>query len=192
MAQKQTTQDQDSIREERVYNRELTRIESYENSSKNRARRRVLDGIGKIVTGRRREGVREIREAARQRTEESVRNRVMGATNEAIHQAEKQRQGLPGDTTRTENGQQIPPQNREEQTNGTPRQMDTSRQIPERREGANGMTVEQLTQLNELKKSNPQKYKEEMQRIFGTSPAAGKGTGEQVKLTNNEKHGLKL
>ena len=99
---------------------------------------------------------------------------------------------MPGDTTRTENGQQIPPQNREEQTNGTPRQMDTSRQIPERREGANGMTVEQLTQLNELKKSNPQKYKEEMQRIFGTSPAAGKGTGEQVKLTKKEKHGLKL
>lgn len=77
MAKKQTTQDQDSIREERAYNRERTRIESYENSSKNRARRRVLDGIGKIVTGRRREGVREIREAARQRTEESVRNRVM-------------------------------------------------------------------------------------------------------------------
>lgn len=96
MAKKQTTQDQDSIREERAYNRERTRIESYENSSKNRARRRVLDGIGKIVTGRRREGVREIREAARQRTEESVRNRVMGATNEAIHQAEKQRQGFAG------------------------------------------------------------------------------------------------
>ena len=34
MAKKQTTQDQDSIREERAYNRERTRIESYENSSK--------------------------------------------------------------------------------------------------------------------------------------------------------------
>lgn len=87
MAKKQTTQDQDSIREERAYNRERTRIESYENSSKNRARRRVLDGIGKIVTGRRREGVREIREAARQRTEESVRNRVMGAIGMGIRAA---------------------------------------------------------------------------------------------------------
>lgn len=189
---KQNTVNQDSIREERIYQSEKNRIEMNENSSKRRTRRKIIDGIGMIVTGRRKEGVRVLRRAVRERSEDQVRNSVEGIANDAIHNACKKQQGV---------GAQIPGEQPGMQQAGienwstgmeyqTGTKTDTARAIPPSREGSNGLTVDQLTELNKLKNTDPEKYKEEMQRIFGTGKAAGQK--QEMNIVNNEKHGLKL
>lgn len=181
MAKKLTEQNQDSIRSERAYRSEKSRIESNERYSKNRTRRRIIEGIGKIATGRGHEGGRIIRDAVDKRIQDNTRNSVEHGVNETIHAIEQRRYGGSAagsgihDTTERMDKQR----------------MDSSRHLPDKREGSNGMTVDQLSKLNDLKETNPQEYKKEMQRIFGVGTSE-RQTGEPVNKITNEKHGLKL
>lgn len=176
MAKKLTEQQQDSIRNERIYQNEKSRIEMKERYSKKRTRSRIIEGIGKIATGRGREGERIIRKAVEKRVEDKTRNTVENATNEAIHKAEQAAKG----------------QGLGQRTDTVSFQIGDKRGLPDQREGSNGMTVDQLTKLNELKKGDPQKYKEEMQRIFGVGSKDAKQTANLINQENNVKHGLKL
>ena len=194
MAKKTTVQNQDLNREERIYKSEKSRIEYNENSSKKRMRRRLIEGLGKIATGRRQAGVDIVRNAVKKRTEDNVRNTVEKNANETIHRIEQERYGGANDgprrsQDRPNEGLHVEKQTHQEQQS---RHLDNSRQLPDKREGANGMTVDELAKLNELKKTNPEKYNEEMKRIFGVGRGSGVATGEQVKMGNNEKHGFKL
>lgn len=194
MAKKTTVQNQDLNREERIYKSEKSRIEYNENSSKKRMRRRLIEGLGKIATGRRQEGVDIVRNAVKKRTEDNVRNTVERNANETIHRIEQERYGGANDGTRCSQdppneGLHVEKQTNQEQQS---RHLDNSRQLPDKREGANGMTVDELAKLNKLKKTNPEKYNEEMKHIFGVERGNGVAAGEQVKVDNNEKHGFKL
>lgn len=191
MAKKITEQNQDSIQAERIYKSENNSIEWSENSSKRRFRNKLIDAVGKIATGRRKEGIDQIRRATRDRVEDNTRNSARKGANEALHKLDQVRYGgLPVQgTVRQQGGTDYsrPPQNAGEfQVKGN------SRGIPDTREGANGMTVEQLTKLNELKKTDPAKYRDEMQRIFGTGKGQAPAVGEELKQGLEEKRGLKL
>lgn len=203
MAKKITEQNQDSIQAERIYKSENNSIEWSENSSKRRFRNKLIDAVGKIATGRRKEGIDQIRRATRDRVEDNTRNSARKGANEALHKLDQVRygglpvqgtqapvvkEGVQG-TVRQQGGTDYsrPPQNAGEfQVKGN------SRGIPDTREGANGMTVEQLTKLNELKKTDPAKYRDEMQRIFGTGKGQAPAVGEELKQGLEEKRGLKL
>lgn len=189
---RQNTVNQDSIREERIYQSEKNRIEMNENSSKRRTRRKIIDGIGMIVTGRGKEGVRVLRRAVRERSEDQVRNSVEGIANDAIHNASKKQQRVRTQIPGEQPGMQQP--GIVNRSTGMEYQTDTNtdiaRAIPPSREGSNGLTVDQLTELNKLKNTDPKKYKEEMQRLFGMGKVPGQK--QEMNIVNNEKHGLKL
>ncbi|WP_368336364.1 hypothetical protein [Parabacteroides merdae] len=167
MAKKLTMAEEDSIRMERTYNRERNRVINDEQYSKRKVRRRFIDGLADMVTGRPERGQKTMRDAIRQRSKESARNGIRHAANEAIYTAEQKIYG-----GKMQQNPQNPVYEQQHRTDRVARgernetlQNENGRDIPVIREGANGITLNEMKKLNELKKNNPEQYNREVLRM---------------------------